>query len=626
MRINSIKTNYKPVNFGDALSTKQEKDYQKLIAQINKVQGKEDGTRIVKLYPYALPSSEQTDCGIGKINSPEAKRFYEIAKNYGGATAIKFMPLGQLTDKPVYSDNKYPGAYNRASFALGEDIIDITQLATKRFGNILPEREVRNFVNRHKDTHTRENLIDFGTTLGWQNQENYPVNDLLRSAFYNFKDESHNNKELNQLRKEFEAFKNKKEPIDYDDIYTRLALFPYLKDWTTAKTDFFVGFDSNPEIRAQRMPEYNRLKDKYKNEIEFYKFKQFLAYKTLEQGKKEVNDLGMDLVGDCILGYSWTEVQAFPDAFLKDGYGRMAEFGTWGIPAINYYDLMNDKNSTAYKFFKAKVTNYLHLYDSVRFDVGWGYMNTKFHFGDKNFIQLDTGNRITDIIEEIAREVKGENFDQRKLMYECDANGSDFNLWTNADKIRHLKGRAILSTEEEKNDSANIGWGNLSFLRENIGLSDDNMIVGTNTHDGRGLLSCAHDMEKSTEQVGAMMRVLKLRPQDGCPDGWRLLKDDNSDKEHIRKYTRGRFAEIDLAKNSFIQYTDLLGRAERVDYHTNGTRYSHPELYEKVKKYAAYLKHKGGIFTKAQADNTARANLDIGNMSIQDIQKLNRIV
>ena len=52
---------------------------------------------------------------------------------------------------------------------------------------------------------------------------------------------------LPNTREEFEAFKTQKHPVDYDDIYTRLALFPYIKDWATAKTGFFVGFSESEE-------------------------------------------------------------------------------------------------------------------------------------------------------------------------------------------------------------------------------------------------------------------------------------------------------------------------------------------------------------------------------------------
>ncbi|MBR5303291.1 MAG: 4-alpha-glucanotransferase [Candidatus Gastranaerophilales bacterium] len=664
MNINSIGMKKFSPTFGDALSTKQERRYLQLQKEARRLQGHEDGIRIVKLYTPSIPSNEKQDTGIGKPSSSEAIRMYELAQIYGGATAIKFMPMGQLTDKQGYQ-NGYPGAYQRSALSIGEDIIDLFQLASEKYGHILPQSEAEQFAQEHNKTSKNQNIADFKTTLGWRNQEDYPVNKPLRIAFDNFKNCETPNPELQKLRTEFEAFKNQKEPVDYDDIYTRLALFPYIKSWTTAKTDFFAGFDSDERIREQKMPEYNALKEKYKDEIEFFKFKQFLAHKALSDAKNEVNKLGMDLAGDCAIAFSWAEEQVFPDAFLKDKWGRAAEIG-WGIHTLNYYDLINKQNSPAHKLFRAKLAHHLTHYDSIRFDVGWAYMNPSFHFGDNQMIKFDAGTKITDFIEKTAREIKGEDFDQRKLMYECDADGSDFNLWTNGDKLRKVKGLAILSTEEEKNDDANIGWGSLPFFKYNIGLDDDDFIIGTNNHDKEGVLRCAKDNDKSNKHVGALLRTFSRRAQDGHSEGWKLFKDDDDHNEHIRKYTRGRFAEIDLAKHSFIMFTDLFGRMEKIDYHGNDPEHDYKTrleriyeenyhraiqdnvgynaadvktfamrmfnvseearpVYEALQKYSAYLKHKGGIYTREQADNSSRANLDIEKMSLEEIKKLDYI-
>ncbi|MBQ4647334.1 MAG: 4-alpha-glucanotransferase [Candidatus Gastranaerophilales bacterium] len=664
MKINAVGTrNFSP-SFGDALSTKQEKRYLRLLQELKHIQGHDDGIRVVKIYTPSIPSNEKTDTGIGKPSSNEAIRMYELARIYGGATAIKFMPMGQLTDKQGYQGG-YPGAYQRSALTIGEDIIDLSQLTSEKYGKILPQVEVDKFVQKHNKLSKNQNIADFETTLGWQNQESYPINEPLRIAFENFKNNENPNENLRTLRSEFEAFKNQKEPVDYDDIYTRLALFPYIKDWATAKTDFFVGFDSDINIRMKKMPEYEALKAKYKNEIEFFKFKQFLSHKALADAKEEINSLGMDLAGDCAITFSWVEEQVFPDAFLKDKWGRAAQLG-WGIHALNYHDLVNKSNSPAHKLFRAKLAHHLINFDSIRFDVGWAYMNPSYHFGDKQMIRFDAGTKITDFIEKTAREIKGEDFDQRKLMYECDADGADFNLWANKEKLDKVQGLAILTTEEEKNDEANIGWGSLPFFKYNIGLGNDDFIIGTNNHDKEGVLRCAKDKRKSDKQVGALQRVFNRRPQDGHSEGWKLFKDDNNRNEHIRKYTRGRFAEIDLAKHSFIMHTDLFGRMEKIDYHGNdpahdyktrlernyeenyhralqdnvgynaadvkafrmemdGTAERYKYLYEAAQKYSAYLKHKGGIYTREQADNSSRADLNIEKMTLEQIKNLNTV-
>lgn len=675
MKVNSI-TNFsknylqsRPLSFGDALSTKQEKEYQKLLEDIKKDQGYQDGISMVKIYAPALPSNKNEDTGIGKITSKEAERFYDFARTYYGANSIKLMPMGQLTDKTVYSQNGYPGAYNRSAFTVGEDAINLFDLAGDKYGNILSEEDAKKYSSEHKrvwgTSASGQNKIDFETTLGWKNQEDYPVNEALKTAFANFKNDKHPNKELRALRKEFESFKNQKEPVDYDDIYTRLALYPYMKDWPHSRVHFFEGFDSDPNIRAERMPEYNKLKAQYKDEIEFFKFKQFLSRKAVLDAKEMINSKGMDMVGDCIWGFSWPEEQMFPDAFMKDEWGRKGESGNWGLPAINFDNLVYTQNSPTHKLLKAKVAHHLTMYDALRFDVGWGYMRPSYHFGDHQYRHLDAGLNITNFIADIAREIKGNDFDTRKLMYECDADSNDFSLWDNAKRLQHLQGMAILTTEHEKNDDANIGWGNAAFLRETLHLGSDDFILGTNNHDGRGVLDCARDMQKAKEQAGGMMRTFKLQERDGVEDGWKFVKGKALDSEHFEKYSRARFAEIATTKNNFILYTDLLGRNEKVDYHTggsedyknrlerkweenyhkavqdgvgynaadvqkfrmehDGTAHRRKDLYERAEKYAEYLRHKGGIYTREQADKSSHANLNIDSMSLEEIRNLNRI-
>ncbi len=651
--------------FGDALSTKQERGYKKLLNDIKEEQGYGNGMDIVKFYIPSLPSNKFNDTGIGKINSKEAERAYEMANVYYNATGIKVMPMGPLTDKGVYTDDHYVGAYNRGALAVGEDAINITKLTEDSYGNILSQKDAIEVVLKHTTNHDDTSIIDFETTLGWQNQNEYPINKTLRTAFTNFKNPEHNNPGLQALREEFEAFKNQKTPVDYDDVYTRLALYPYLKDYGTARVDFFRGFDSDPNIRAQKMPEYNRLKEQYKDEIEFFKFKQFLGHKAIADGKQIINSKGMDVIGDCIIGFSWPEKQVFPDAFLED-----AESG-WGLPALNYYDLIDKNDSAAHKLLRTKVAHYLTNYDGIRFDVGWQYMNPCLLYdGGHTYKHLDAGNKITDFIEQIATEIKGPDFDQRKLMYECDAGYYDFPIQEKhiQDKIHHMKGLAILSTEDEKNDERNVGWGNAAYIRENLRLGNDNVLLGTNNHDKEGVVNCAKDRQKSDEHVGALMRVFRLRPQDGVGSGWRDLKDDNNLLSHIKKYCRARFAEVKTMKNTFVQFFDMLGRTEKTDYHTggrgensqvdykhrlerhyeenfhralqdgvgynaadiqkfrmehDGTKERRPDLYERAVKYAAYLQHKGGIYTREQADNnTSRADLDIDSLTLEEINRL----
>jgi len=690
MRINSINNKFNSIKFTNAYSSKQQEDLKKLRQEVDKLHNRENGKKVFKYYLPATPTKKEYDTGIGKLQSREFEKVCEMASVYYGATHFKLMPIGQLTDKQTYNDTHKPSAYLRSAFTIGEDLINPMVLTTAEYGNILPEvnavefiqkarlkskENVKNNADNNDEIIKSETRINFDSTLGWKNQEDYPINDILKIAFKNFKENTAPNYQLKCLKKEFEQFKNQKEPVDYDDIYTRIALFPYLKDLGTAKVDFFKGFDSNEEIRKQKMPQYEEYKKQYANEIEFFKFKQFLARKAVQAGVNTIHNYGMKAQIDCEYGNSWVEEEVFPDAFTTDEYGRKPKIRNWDFAVLNQERLTYDKTnqSPERKFLAAKIAHNLSLFDSIRFDVGWAYIRPAWHFDDyKPMERIDAGDRIIKFIEQTAKKVKGEDYDLTNLMYECDADGEDFNLWNNANIIKNMGGLAILSTEHENNEGP--GWGNYAFLTQNIGLRPSDMSLGTNNHDLEGVINCGFNNIKSSMQIGGIMRTFNM-PN----DSWNLLKDDQNINEHLRKYTRARFAEIDKAKNQFILYTDFFGRGniekrigEKVDYHTgkssdpnfdkdyktrmerkfenhahkawqNGLGYNwadialmrakldgeyeaNKELFDKVEKYALYLKAKGGIKTKEDADNSPYANIKIEDMTLDEIKKLDTVV
>ena len=133
--------------------------------------------------------------------------------------------------------------------------------------------------------------------------------------------------------------------------------------------------------------------------------------------------------------------------------------------------------------------------------------------------------KYVNILIEVQDQAKVESgYGYKVYEYESDTTNQ---IYTEEDGRTYIVKTIELSenyTEEEKNDSANVGWGNLSFIKENIGLADDDFILGTNNHDKEGVLRCAKDKRKSDKQVGALQRVFNRRPQDGYSEGWKLFK------------------------------------------------------------------------------------------------------
>ena len=57
----------------------------------------------------------------------------------------------------------------------------------------------------------------------------------------------------------------------------------------------------------------------------------------------------------------------------------------------------------------------------------------------------------------------------------------------------------------------NIGWGNAAFIRENLKLGNDNVILGTNNHDTPSVLSCAKDKEISKKAFRRLDACIQIK-------------------------------------------------------------------------------------------------------------------
>lgn len=710
MKLNAIGHNVatNSIHFGNALSTRQEEMKLWLQERIDEYE-KKDKTdySIIKVYQQAFPSAPEVDLGIGYMNSSEAEKIYNKIKVQGGTDVIKFMPFGELTDFRTYNECDRTGPYDRSALSIGADLINIPDLATKKWGNILSKESLNALLEEHKRNGS-EDRIDFKTTLGYKNQESIPINDMLRhEVFENFK--TKNTPEVKALRKEFNEFKNDE---FYDEIFSRTALYPYLKDWGTGAIESIRAKDIKNLDGLENLPNYNemkaafesgnpeaviyqgnlfknfdygasetqellyeKVKENYQDDIDFYKFKQFLASKTVDEGVQMVHDKGMLAFGDAAIGWSWPEVQAFPDAFKWKHDGKIAEAG-FQKPALKYEDLLEHQDAQdtpAHKLLRAKQELVLRHFDGVREDVGWQYFkpqytNSNFHWSDgtqKGQYDVGVSNVIPKYIEQVAREIKGDDFDTGRIIYECDAGGKDFNLQDpeTTRAINSVGGKVILSTMHEK-QKGNDAWGSLAFILENLGIKAKNIVLQCCNHDGETILEGLNNSSRVDERVGAMMRTLKL-PN----DQWWKLKDDGNFVEHIHKYVRGRFAEIKSSLTNAILVNELFGMTDRIDYHCrmddkqgnqkdgkvrwarnweeqydmqltqnkafnwgdvtnfkaecNGKKNENHKLYEMAEKFAAYESRNDGIHTKEQAENSEFGDLDIINMDLEEIKHLN---
>ena len=391
----------------------------------------------------------------------------------------------------------------------------------------------------------------------------------------------------------------------------------------------FQDFNQSREKKRR----FKCYKKTYKNEIDFYKFGKFLALKNLQEAKQGLNKRGLELYGDCPIGFSDDEVFAFPNAFYPENITP-----GWGFRAINY-DEITKEGTEANRLFREKISWHLENFDGIRFDVGWQYFKPKvFEFeNDKKYnyqINVNEG-EIVDFIERTAKEIKGSDYDTKKLMYECDAGPEDFTMfnWQNRTPVlkSSIKGRTPVITTVYESTT----WGNPRFYSA-AGVKD--YMIGTNNHDSTPLGALSQDKEddKGNEVVELenirKNNVKALHQSLGLSEDWLSVPEN---------FVQAKFAELFQAKNHFVFFNDVMGNKNRLDHEgTSAKDYrlkindsfeeeyhsalqnnqgfnlaqslkiamkaqaldkTNPELYAKICKYSAILRENGPK-TRQEAD------------------------
>lgn len=177
------------------------------------------------------------------------------------------------------------------------------------------------------------------------------------------------------------AFSNFQKNYEYIAFETQNA--GWLNDYSLfmALKEYFEGrpwYDWDGDIKSHKKKEIAEYTQKLWGDIEYYRFEQFLFYKSWEKLKKYANDNGIEIIGDIPIYVAldsadvWANRNIFmldedfvpkavagcpPDLFSKDGQ-------KWGNPL---YDWKMCKK-TGYLWWINRIKETQKLYDIVRLD------------------------------------------------------------------------------------------------------------------------------------------------------------------------------------------------------------------------------------------------------------------
>ena len=523
------------INFKRELKPNEINDYKSTLLKAREIVGQTDKSIFI-MPSSCLPQSKEFNTGIGHIASKKSQEYLEYMHNYLGFNIVEDLPAGQ-----VVPFNDFYCAYNSSALALGNHQICPELLLTDEYANILTKEELAEIVNNNK-IKEKDSLVNFKNVMNINSSQDK----VIKKAYKRFLELDNNN----DLKKRFFKF------IEEN------------KDWLNFPRE-------------------------YEGDLEYFKFKQFLAEEHLQKGRKSLNSKNIKLAGDCLIGFSADEVKAFPEAFKKDHF-----IGTpdWCLPALNY-DTILDESSASNKLLKRKIQLFAKRYDVIRFDVAWAYVTPIITPSDVHSIKEENrkymGDSLLKLIEKWVKEIKGEDFDLKNLIYEFDADPKEFKAFEGSDLIPALKNRVKIYGSTYMHNTGYDKWGyNRAFLDR--GWSPDEFIIGVGNHDPQPLRQIANDIPDQVKVFSEEENKYVIREYFHKKDAIKPLSEElNIPQEKLNnpvEFAKAKFAEPMTAKNNQYFYMDVFGREERFDMQGLNTTvhpeknyaYKVPENYQKA--------------------------------------------
>lgn len=298
----------------------------KLIKEALEVLGKENFALII--HGSSFPAKQGEDTGFGTFNSEAGHALIDYAS--GIFNAIQLGPAG----KTKSSDSS---PYCGTIFSGNPLFIDLKKLTTKEWNEILSEDTFNRVVKENPKQNTGRTAYSY---------IHKAQNEALKEAWINFRSKCKGDK----LFKKFTSFKKEnKSWLDNDALYEALSIengndYWYIWENETDKNLLNPKNDKEKELYAERIAEIEK---KYEDEIEFYKFCQFVLEFQNEETKKFALEKGIKMIADRQVAFSDRDAWAYqslflpgwylgcpPDYFSKDGQA-------WGFPVMDPDKMFN---------------------------------------------------------------------------------------------------------------------------------------------------------------------------------------------------------------------------------------------------------------------------------------------
>lgn len=534
MKISAMNT---AVAFGRALSTREQKEFAQLQKEARKTLNLDKTTATI--FDFSVPSSKK-DTGIGTSFSKDAQDIAGLLKVMCGVNSIQLQPQGEIS-------NYVRSPYSGTGFSLGAHIIDLTKLQDESYADLLSDKDLNSpYMTRVKD----HDKVDYNNVFAPDGQKA-----MLQTAFKRFSklEASH------PLKKEYEAFKKENTYwLEKDALFEAAAVANGsgdMRTWSHRDQNVFATKQGD----TQRIAELKAIKDdKGINVVDFNEFVQFIADKQQKESKQKFNAQGIDIFGDCQIGFSQKDYWAHKSAFYPTqefgcdiGEGN---YSCWS-PAIDFDKINGDAGELLYNKFNL----FFKRYNGVRIDAAWQLIkpliceplkhNGKDVFdangnklGQKLNHQPDMGGRIINDIVLKAADNNGVSRD--KVFLELLGGNS----YDSLDAVKH-SGATLIHITKYGSDS----WGRVKYYESYGDNKYQNMhpgdyTIGPGTHDNESLIE---QVDSAKDRASYLAKDLHLNHQE-------LMHSPESLSKAI-------WAELFTTKNQFATLPDILGSEKRIN-------------------------------------------------------------
>lgn len=297
----------------------------KTIQEALKVLGKKNLALII--HGSSFPSSTGEDTGFGNANSTGAKSLIDMLA--GIFNMIQLGPAG----KTKCSDSS---PYTSTIFSNNPLYIDLKQLTTKEGWNLLSEETFEEIVNNNPNKDKAKTAYSYICKA---------QDKALKEAYQNFK-----KLKSKAVKENFERYKRENSFwLENDALYEALAIEHQNDYWPIWKSEIDKNL-LNPKTIEEKMECGERIKEieiKYKNEMEFYSFCQFIAQTQIEATKEYASYKGIKMIADRQVAFSDRDCWAYQSLFLEgwllgcppDYFS--ADGQAWGFPVMDPEKLFN---------------------------------------------------------------------------------------------------------------------------------------------------------------------------------------------------------------------------------------------------------------------------------------------